>query len=105
MDENRKMLDVRIVEAEELFQASLEKIIVPYNQNFEEMDRNITQLKEVVKDVLRFTKALGDKLATKLNNTIDAVTFQKTIENLNESFSQTYLLNTQKIKELNDKEY
>lgn len=58
-------------------------MIVPYNSNFEEMDRNISELKDIVKEVLKFTKTLGDKLAVKLNNTIDAATFQKTIENIN----------------------
>lgn len=80
-------------------------MIESYNNNFEQMDRSIVELKDTIKEVLYLNKFISENIGQKLRNTIDNNTFNQTIANLNEKFSETHQLNYEKIIQLNTKEY
>lgn len=74
------------------------KVIESYNNNFEEMDGSISELRDAVREILQINRLISENLNAKLSNIIDNTTFHKTIVSLNDKFSETYLMNREKIQ-------
>lgn len=59
----------------------------------------------MISEILSINSVLTQKLVGAITNKLDCLTFESTIEHLNEQITSTLCLNNRKIRELGDKEF